>query len=224
MNIADKNTNAIQFWRIIFTLMIAIYHFDCFYPKFGETYGLVDGGYIGVEFFFIVSGYLLTQKSKEHKLTALQYLVNRFKRLYPMYIIAFTTSFLFANICVEHNGMKVIVYNLLHNADEILMLHLFGTNKASNALYNAVTWYISAMFIVGYIIYWLMINHHKSFVEFLAPLSVMVIYSYFYRVYGNSIQWHITNEFYLNTGLMRAFAGMSLGVIGYELSACLGGG
>lgn len=218
MNTADKKFtgNAIEFWRIIFTLMIVLQHLTTFYPKFLETYSLVGGWYVGVEFFFIVSGYLLAKKSKEHNMTALQYQVNRFRRLYPMYILAFTVSFLFMNVCVEHNSITIIVYNLLHNADEVLMLQLFGTNKI--VVYNIVTWYISAMFIAGYIVYWLVINHRKSFVEFIAPLSVMVIYSYHYRVYGSSMQWYITNELFLNTGLTRAFAGMSLGVIGYELS------
>ena len=48
MNISKKENNSISFWRIIFTLLIVMLH--C---------GYTQGGYIGVEFFFLVSGFLL---------------------------------------------------------------------------------------------------------------------------------------------------------------------
>ena len=53
-----EKTNSIKLWRIVFTYMILIYHFDNAFP-FSVEMELAAGWYIAVEFFFIVSGYLL---------------------------------------------------------------------------------------------------------------------------------------------------------------------
>ena len=61
----DKN-NSIPFWRIIFTYMIVMFHFDTTFPWMREL-GLVTGWYLAVEFFFLVSGYLIYAKMDDYK-------------------------------------------------------------------------------------------------------------------------------------------------------------
>ena len=48
-----SRNNAIDFWRIIFTYMIVVFHFDTTFPYVNRL-GLTPGWYIAVEFFFIV--------------------------------------------------------------------------------------------------------------------------------------------------------------------------
>lgn len=47
-----NNNGEIDFFRFIFAVIIMIYHFS-------HSQSVVPGGYIGVEYFFVVSGYLL---------------------------------------------------------------------------------------------------------------------------------------------------------------------
>ena len=63
---AEKKRNGtIDFWRFIFAAGIVMYHAR---PLFGRD--LFVCGYIGVEFFFIVSGCLLMKKADERRMQA----------------------------------------------------------------------------------------------------------------------------------------------------------
>lgn len=62
-NVAQKN-GAIEFYRFLFSMIIGLLHFRG-YGKLPKNTAF-NGGYLGVEFFFIVSGYfLMKQYEKE---------------------------------------------------------------------------------------------------------------------------------------------------------------
>ena len=54
----EKKSNSIVIWRIIFTYFVTGFHFD---NQYLITYslGLDNGTYLSVEFFFMVTGYLM---------------------------------------------------------------------------------------------------------------------------------------------------------------------
>ena len=56
--------NSIYIWRIVFTVLIMVMHFNNVYSKIYENPHITGGGYIAVEFFFIVSGYLLMVRAE----------------------------------------------------------------------------------------------------------------------------------------------------------------
>ena len=60
----QRNT-CIDFLKFIFALIIVCYHTTGFYNM--GSHSLCVSGYIGVEFFFIVSGYLLANKADREK-------------------------------------------------------------------------------------------------------------------------------------------------------------
>ena len=72
-----------QFWRIVFTYVIAYYHLN-------NAYGNYKSGYIAVEFFFMLSGYLLVNKltflyenGKLENMTAWKYTWQRYQKYFP---------------------------------------------------------------------------------------------------------------------------------------------
>ena len=56
-----KHNGIISLWKFIFSLVIMIYHAKIFFPE--ENIPIFRGGYIGVEFFFLVSGFFLAKKA-----------------------------------------------------------------------------------------------------------------------------------------------------------------
>ena len=86
---------------------------------------------------------------------------------------------------------------------------------------NVPTWYLSVLLIGGYVIYFMLLNYKKLFVEILCPSFIIVVYSWFYRTYGflshSSLGSEITTGIYWNRPLLIGSATMCLGVIGYEL-------
>ena len=75
--------------------MIMIYHFDThFFVRSIVCEGGVFGWYIAVDFFFMVSGFLLYQKAEKdgNTLNAFGYTLGRVKKIYPAYLLAFFKS------------------------------------------------------------------------------------------------------------------------------------
>lgn len=83
--LTSAKNNMISVWRVIFSYAIVFVHFF-------NQYGHFTGWYIGVEFFFIVSGWLLSADLEKKNRNTYVYTWSRFKRLYPEYFWAFLVS------------------------------------------------------------------------------------------------------------------------------------
>lgn len=99
------------------------------------------------------------------------------------------------------------------------MFQMVGLNMLH--MINVPTWYLSVLLIGGYVIYFMLLNYKKLFVELLCPSVVIVVFSWFYRTYGflshGSLGSEITTGIYWNRPLLIGISTMCLGVIGYEL-------
>lgn len=214
----NKQTdNMIYIWRIIFTNMIAAFHFGNVY-NIAKDLGMLNGWYISVEFFFMVSGFLLYRQCKSNKYESnVAYVKDKYFKIYPIYIICFIIAFLFKTAGEPASR----VARLYDSFWEIIGLHCIGLNRGWNYI-NGISWYISVLFICGFFLYYLLKNHEKITVNFLIPLSIMVFYSWFYRN-GAILDFHIVDMqgFYINGALMRGTAGMGLGVIAAQLNSYL---
>lgn len=210
----SKN-NSINFWRFVFTIAIVVFHFSTSYPELDAAFGSNCGWRLAVEFFFVVSGFLLAYKCENSDMTAWEYTKHRFVRLFPCYFLMLIITAVLRLIEGEYNFEDgfVYVFNLF---DEILMIHGTGVGYVN---VNGAMWYISALVICGYIIYYLMKKYKDSFVTFIAPLSCIVTYSVIYKEYhaicGNIAEFSV--NFGIGFSLLRGYAGMCAGVISYRL-------
>lgn len=210
--------NAVTIWRIVFTYLIMIYHFD---NKYGIStrFNLTIGWYIGVEFFFIVSGYLLYDQlpvlaEKCHSGWA--YFVYRFKKLYPYYLGAFLLSLI---SCYITGGISVkdVVRVFLNKYFELFALHGIGLDEGWSNL-NNTSWYFSIMLISGLIIYHCLLKWEDNFVNFVSPLIIIVCFSYLYRNMDGIGAVVQIDGLYNNQPLMRGLAGMCLGIMAKKLN------
>lgn len=193
-----KKNNIIEFYRILFTFVICIYHVG-----FGNKYNIFTHGYACVEFFCILSGYLLfkTFERKGNELGSIDYLIGRVKRLYPEYIFA-------AVIAIVFFGIINPDFNLVKVVTELFMVQSVGLFSGG---YNTPTWYISAMLAVSVIIYGLLSVNRKLFVKVIAPLIVLFGYVYLFGTAGGLENWSVVQ--FMPLTILRVFCGMSLGVI-----------
>ena len=68
----------IEFYRFFTILIIAIFHFNAQYFRDGAGLSLwPKGGYLGVDFFFIISGMFLMYHFKSHDDSAYIYISKR---------------------------------------------------------------------------------------------------------------------------------------------------
>ena len=205
--------NSISFWRIVFTLIVVLLH--CGYGK---------GGYIAVEFFFLVSGFLLAKNIYDDNISIKEFVLKRIKRLYPMYIFAlFLYIALIAALGFTTSGfglreyINTIIEQLVGQWQNVFMLQVFDGKEIT---VNFAAWYVAALFWVS-IIYFVLskIFPRKVYTAFVA-ISVLLMGAYLFVSCGQLDLWK-DYRFFVSEGIFRAYFEIGLGIIAYNVSRLL---
>lgn len=198
----------------MFSMMIVMFHARKLVDN-GEK-ALFLYGAIGVEFFFLTSGYLMAKKALSKKENCSNigeetyiYIWKKIKAFFPYMLVAFAISLFVKNWINPIPKSKII--NSIYS--------LFFIEMGGIKLISIVpqTWYISAMLISMMILYPIIRKYKKNFTYLIAPIIVIIIGGWISQTYGNlrgTLVW--TGIFY--TGLLRAFFELALGAILYEVS------
>lgn len=214
-NKKQKNID-IEFLRFIMIALVALLHFSEDY--FGN-HGIMPGGYLGVDFFFIISGFFLIKhfekdynKEKSLGKKARVYIWYRIKQLYIPYII----SILFYVVTLwwmNEFNIKWLLNHLWENKWQFLLLHYLG---AAVPFEFRSIWFMSSLVVLSYLIYFLL-EYNKQFFIGIIPVIIIGIYVWIYVTYGTlSMQGNYMG--FLHGSVVRGFAGMSLGVLAYDIT------
>lgn len=100
--------------RAIAAFMVFFHHYNPFFflGKESILYGCVSEMHIGVTLFFTLSGFLIAHNYYNTQIDFKKYMVNRIARIYPMYFILTTLSFVLLNVWQNPNGFSSIVVYL----------------------------------------------------------------------------------------------------------------
>lgn len=210
----SKN-NSVNFWRFVFTMSIVVFHFADDYKQFNTYFHCNVGWRLAVEFFFVVSGFLLAYKCENSDLSAWEYTKHRYKRFFPAYFLMTVVMTIFWVIEQKMNFNDTCVY-ILNLSDDIVLMQGTALNYVNN---NGPAWYISSLIICGYFIFYLLRKHKETFSHFVAPLICLVAYSYINKDLG-SLRGNIANfsqTLGISIAVIRGFGGMCAGVVSYEL-------
>lgn len=183
--------------------------------------------YLGVEFFFIVSGYLMAKKafSDDSCFTIGKktnyFIKNKFVAILPYYILASVVCFSLDNF---GKSIKEIANQLLLSLVSFFQLDIYGLNgnlitekgwMGSQVLH--VTWFLGAMFASLLLLYPLLLKNKDLFCRVIAPIISLFVYGWVAKQYGSLAHiYDWTGIVYV--GLLRGIAGISLGCICYILS------
>lgn len=207
-----QHNGVISFWKFAFAIMICILHGNVF--RLNGEHLIFNGGSIGVEFFFIVSGYLLghsIHKRKEEDNLAKdtwKFILNKFKKLFPYVLIAFV---LIAGLDILTKERSI--FSLVTSIWDLFLLRMSGI--ATNRI-NAVAWYISAMLIAMLIIYPLGRKYKKNYTCLIAPIIVILLGGFMSHEFGG-LRGPMTWLGLCYKGLLRAFLELNVGIIAYEI-------
>lgn len=199
--------------KFIFAIIIAEFHLNS---------GLFLGGRIAVDGFFMISSYLMMKYIERDKhpeeglgVSTIRFISHKYKGLFPVLLPSVILAF--------------TVYSFLNNRtiETILTLLpklLFELIPLRNAGYEGqyvlgISWYISSMFIALAILYPLCRKFRSNFILTVCPLTSILLYGILCNQYGHlAVGSDFLENTLLNTGIMRALAACSLGLLIYEIS------
>lgn len=197
----------IDLLRFVFCILIVLQHSSLFR-------GQMIAGYIGVEFFFLVSGWLLAEKMQKANP-----IPNIFHKINSFYI-EFCLATLISALLLKYFGIVTDGRShLLGTINDLLVLQTFGFTVSSN---TGVMWYLTVMLASYHLLLYLVCRFEKSFIYVFIPLIVLVIYGGIsYKYHTINVILETTLDGFLLLGMLRGFAGMSLGVLLHEGSIYL---
>lgn len=215
---AKSNRNGkIEFLRFLFSVIIVIHHSRNF---LGDERCLFLGGSFAVEFFFLVSGYLMMasiDKINARKVPGqdlgretLDFLWRKAKSVYPDLLIAWVIALIFTKIAKKKSllGLAGLVVDSFF---ELTLLKMSGLYSIS---LNGVTWYISSMLLCMAILYPLIRKYPDMMKHIGLPLITLLVMGYLggkYAAPRDPLKWI---EF-TKKGNLRALGEISLGAITY---------
>lgn len=221
---SSKRNGEIDFLRFLFSIVIVFTHFNNNYH-----FGFFTNGSIAVEFFFIVSGFLMAthvKRMKNKPATSAEiadatwsFIIRKVSSFFSYYICAIFLSLVIRNILIRHASLFTVAKDLLRSIPTFTLTFM-GLNYSNMSLYVGNTWYLSAMIIAMFILYPLLLKSFQFSTKVVFPLLSLFIIGYLYNIYGTITKWDKWVGF-CYVGILRAVAEIALGASLYHLSSAL---
>lgn len=207
---------SIEAYRFLFSIVIALYHLRAQVSK-----DFLQTGYIVVEFFFILSGFLIARSLYKYVddpapynvgEKTLEFIKKKIFGLYPHYLLSLLFCWVIAIRVIDRFTMKEA---LLNGWTELFMLQMTGLNTTSFTG-NSADWYVSSLMLASFLCGFLLLKYRKTFLYVLAPTISVGIYVYLYRHDGHlgTVRGYMLN---MLSGTLRGVAGICMGCICYCL-------
>lgn len=199
-----RKNRSIEFFRFFFIVMICVWHFS-------DKVSVFKHGYLGVEFFFILSGALLFRSIELHpEIGALDYTIKKFLRFFPKYFASLIPIFVLVNyMWAENLNFETIVDISFRFISESFMLQSVGIFPGGS---NYPLWYLCVLLYGGGIIYSVLKRNKMWALGVLFPIFVIISYTYIFSNHNSCIElWGNSNGIYIP--FIRGMADMCLGIL-----------
>lgn len=222
----------IEFLRFLFCIIILLFHGQKY--LIGETPLPKDirlvffrHGAIGVEFFFLVSGYLMAKTiyktrtaDRENGMTeqtlsknALMFIKKKYISILPQHLAAFVIVFI-AYVISNGFTVKEWILKAINSLPNLFLIEMSGLSFTNP---NHIEWYISSMLIAMAILYPFCYKYYYTFTRYAAPLISLLIVGYL--IYETKYLSGVTVWMgFSYKGMLRAVAEIALGTTAFEIS------
>ena len=208
----------IDVMRLGFAVLIMMYHF---YSNGKKHF---PGGFLGVEFFVILAGFLMFSAWDRNQVSKvplekrqqywLGYMKKRYIRFFWLCLPAFLLIFFIVRIWkCELAGIAKICDALSGDIWEILLVKMNGLNRGVWQLHTN-TWTMSCMLFAEFFILGMLTFLEKPFLSFIMPLSLMAGIGYWANLKVVDI-WAFHTFF--TFVVLRVYLLMCVGVLSYLL-------
>ena len=217
MTKASSHNGYLDFLKFVFALgVMGVHTYLC-----GFSFRLVYCGYLGVDFFFMVSGYFTVREAVHarkagKKESTPDYFAKRIKKNYPMFLGACIYSFVLMELINPNADVWMDLYNNIFDFTP-LQVEIFPSQFST-----AVQWYISALLVVSPLVYTLVLRFGRVFSLYFAPVCAAFLFGILQLYLGELSSVATLLWGWIFAGVVRAMADMFLSATIYELSQALG--
>jgi len=188
--------------------------------------------------FMIFAGYFIThgfkkqqKRSQELGITpgyqAWTYLKSRFLSLLPVFLVAQLMGFLVVHLFILRNPVYEWPIIFINHIAEFVGLQITGIGFGNAytgvwgafppviQLLNSPLWFISGIFVVGYIVYYLLAKCENLYLYFIGPIFGIIFYASQWLQDSNPLWFDIRHigNFAFGEGFPHMFVGLTLGCI-----------
>lgn len=219
---AKTRNGEIEVLRLIFSIAVLLVHSQ--YVSNGADSSMFRGGWLGVEFFFLVSGYLMA--AHEDRLPAsegsrtigsdtFRYVWRKAKSLYPYLTFAIIIQFLGWRTFIGGNFFPPFSRADLKSFITSALNYIFPYSLCYDGYsYLGYTWYLSAMIWGMFLLYPLLRRNRDVFYCLIAPALVVFGLGFYSWRYSSLVMVSL-EDYLFSAGLIRGMAEMSLGCLCY---------
>ena len=201
----------IDFIRFLCGLIIMCFH-SWVFSKEGNSFFI--NGYLAVNFYFVLTGYLMMNSLDKYKKETHLFIWGKIKRLLPGILLTFLVSYIFVYGKSSFFINKANITRMLSNENigELFQLRIFGYGSSINASW----WYISAMLFDLAILYPLAKKFEKKYITYIAPMIILIVLAItnFYKI---SFSSHGAITLIFSNGFYKGLVYICLGNISYKL-------
>jgi peptidoglycan/LPS O-acetylase OafA/YrhL len=230
----------IEFFRIMFAINFLAVHVYMVYPTgymgmpFQTIYALDN-----ILPFMLFAGFFLMQSFKKQQKMAIEknispgrqawtYLKARLIGLMPAFLLAQIMGFFvvrvsqqtplsqwpiaFINHIFEFMGLQITGLGMGNGFDGI-----WGEAPRSVQMLNSPMWFISGIFVLGYLVYYFLARNERTFIGLIAPFAAITFYASQFIINSNPnwFNFRYLDDFGFAEAFPHMFVGLSLGCLLY---------
>ncbi len=204
--------SSIDFIKFFMALIIVVYH-----------YGIIFwGGYLVVECFFMISGFLMMnsvyrakERGDDRADSTFRFVLHKYKIIFLPLLFAALLAFTLYSTVVYHYPFTTAMRKLPYLVFEIFPLQVAGFT----AYYaTGVSWYLAAMLLSMAILHPFAKRNVDQFCYTLAPLIAIFCYGWICINWGQLDRGSAWIMGLINSGMLRGLAGISAGSLLYALT------
>lgn len=204
----------IDFYKLIFAFVVMFYHYSCSSKYDNEFF---TKGYIAVEFFFIVSGFLYAKSlskydnsNKSELKDSAAFIINKYKAFFPYHIFAVVITLIYSFFYFDW-GFGALVENIINDIPNLFLFQMIGIGSMKFVMHE---WYISAILVVMFILTPIIMKDHERFTHYIAPIIAALSLGF---LKNNFTSLNLVSDWtgFAYAGIIRAFGEICLGCFCY---------
>lgn len=204
---------AIDFWKFVFSIMVVQFHSSNL-TKIKTTPFV--GAAIAVEFFFLVSGYLMAASISRYREEEIvvgrdsrRFMLHKIRGLCPEIFIAWGIGYVVQHLAKKNVTPSLLVKDLMTGVWDLFFLRESGLEGFKA---NPAAWYISAMLLAMLVLVPLFLKNRDLFINVWAPVLAIAALGYLSKNVGD-LRGPTDWLGFCYKGWLRAVGELCMGVI-----------